>query len=44
MGVQGAKTLGSQRQYNEAFQVYQQIPQAWRSEQGVKELADLFVK
>jgi tetratricopeptide (TPR) repeat protein len=42
MGVRGAKALGSEKRYNEAFDVYQQAKKLWRNEPGVKELRDLF--
>jgi tetratricopeptide (TPR) repeat protein len=42
MGVKGAKALGSEKRYNEAFDVYQQAKKLWRNEPGVKELQDLF--
>jgi tetratricopeptide (TPR) repeat protein len=43
-GVIGAKNLGSERRYNEAFGVYKLAKRLWRNEPRVKELQDLFVR
>ena len=43
-GITGAKNLGSERRYNEAFEVYKLAKQLWRNEPRVKELQDLFVR
>jgi DNA-binding SARP family transcriptional activator len=43
-GVTGAKDLGSERRYNEAFEVYKLAKKLWRNETRVKELQDLFVR
>jgi tetratricopeptide (TPR) repeat protein len=42
-GVTGAKTLGSQRRYNEAYDNYKQMALLWPQEKRVKELRELFV-
>ena len=42
-GVTGAKTLGSQRRLNEAYDNFNQIALLWPQEKQVKELRDLFV-
>ncbi len=43
-GVTGAKSLGSERRYNEAFEVYKLAKRLWRNDPRVKELQDLFVR
>jgi DNA-binding SARP family transcriptional activator len=43
-GVTGAKNLGSERRYNEAFEVYKLAKRLWRNDPRVKELQDLFVR
>ena len=44
MGVSGAKTLGSEKRYNETLDVYRQARRVWQNEPKVKELQDLFVR
>lgn len=41
-GVNGAKTLGSQKRYSEAREAYQQMVVKWPKEQVVKDIAGLF--
>ncbi len=43
-GVTGAKNLGSERRYNEAFEVYKLAKRLWHNEPRIKELQDLFVR
>ncbi len=43
-GVTGAKTLGSQRRYNEAYDNFKQMALLWPQEKRVKELRELFVE
>ncbi len=42
-GVTGAKALGSQRRYNEAYSNFKQMSLLWPHERQVKALADLFL-
>ena len=42
-GITGAKALGSQRRYNEAYDNYKQMALLWPQEKRVKELRELFV-
>lgn len=44
IGVSRAKILGSEKRYNEAFEVYKQAKRLWRNEPRVKDLQDLFVR
>ena len=41
-GISGAKLLGSQKRWNEAYGNYQQMTLLWPEEQRVKELGELF--
>jgi transcriptional regulator with XRE-family HTH domain len=41
-GVMGARTLGSQRRLNEAYENFRQMCKLWPSEKRVKELGELF--
>jgi len=43
-GRDGAVALGSEKRYNEAYGIYQQMRILWRNDPRVKELADLFVR
>lgn len=43
-GVTGAKNLGSERRYLEAWTTFEKARFVWRNERRVKELADLFVR
>jgi hypothetical protein len=43
-GVTGAKSLGSEKRYNEAFEVYKLAKRLWRHDPKIKELQDLFVR
>jgi hypothetical protein len=41
-GVAGAKALGSQRRYNEAYNNFKQMAILWPQEKRMKELRDVF--
>jgi hypothetical protein len=41
-GVAGAKALGSQRRYNEAYDNFKQMAILWPQEKRMKELRDVF--
>ncbi len=42
-GITGAKAIGSQRRYKEAYENYNQMALLWPQEKRVKELRELFV-
>ena len=44
MGIIGAKSLGSERRYSEAFDIYKQAKRLWNNESRVKQLQELFIQ
>lgn len=42
--VKAALTLGSERRYNESYDVYKQMQILWRNEPGVRALGNLFIR